>query len=378
MPAYAAARTISPRLHSYFARQREEALCRGRDCRLASVPDAGAIEAIIDAVFWTSLRREEGYSPLISLALLAPHETRNALLFERPLALEPGALARVARAVEKPGIHFGVWRADDAFCVWGITRDIPVLCFVLEVAAPGLLVVKHYRGEESRKFANVAVLEGDQIKLVEQRPSGRPEPPPLLKSLLGFDNAASGPRSVITMVQLALSMRAHGHGGLLLVVPAGSETWRESIVQPLPYTASPPFGEIACLNTPSHGPNEPRAWQEALASAVDSVCGLTAVDGAVVLNSRYELLGFGAQIARRHGWPRVEQLLLTEPIEAAAPVVVQPQQLGGTRHSAAAQFVHDQRDGVALVASQDGRFTVFEWSRDDEKVRAHRIESLLL
>jgi len=375
---YAGARTISSRLHSYFTHKREEALCRDAECRLASVPDAGTVEAVIDAAFWTSLRREEGYSPRISLAFLAPHETRNALLFERPLALDPGALARVALAVEKPGIHLGVWHAGEEICVWGITRVIPVLCFVVEVAAPGLLVVKHYRGEESRKFANVAVLEGDQIKLVEQRPTGRPEPPPLLKSLLGFDNPASGPRSAITMVQLALSMSSHGHGALLLVVPAGSETWRESIVQPVPYAASPPFGEIACLNQPSDGPIEPHAWQEALASAVDSVSGLTAVDGAVVLNSRYEVLGFGGRIARRRGWPRIEEVLLTEPIEGAEPVVVHPQQLGGTRHSAAAQFVHDQRDGVALVASQDGRFTIFEWSADDDKVRAHRIESLLL
>jgi len=31
---------------------------------------------------------------------------------------------------------------------------------VLEAAAPGLLVIKHHSGEESRKFINVAVLEG--------------------------------------------------------------------------------------------------------------------------------------------------------------------------------------------------------------------------
>ena len=35
--------------------------------------------------------------------------------------------------------------------------------------------------------------------------------------------------------------------------------------------------------------------------------------------------------------------------------------LGGTRHLSAAQFGHDQRDSIALVASQDGRFTVFAW-----------------
>jgi hypothetical protein len=53
-------------------------------------------------------------------------------------------------------------------------------------------------------------------------------------------------------------------------------------------------------------------------------------------------------------------------------------QIGGTRHLSAAQFVHDQRDTVALVASRDGRFTVFEWSPRDSIVHAHRIETLLI
>jgi hypothetical protein len=50
---------------------------------------------------------------------------------------------------------------------------------------------------------------------------------------------------------------------------------------------------------------------------------------------------------------------VTEPIEGAVPVIVHPTRIGGTRRSSAAQFVSDQRDAIALVASQDGRFTVF-------------------
>jgi len=58
--------------------------------------------------------------------------------------------------------------------------------------------------------------------------------------------------------------------------------------------------------------------------------------------------------------------------------VIHPEELGGTRHLAAAQFVHDQHDAIALVASQDTRFTVFEWSACEDMVCAHRIEALLL
>lgn len=360
--AYAAARTVSGKLHDYFARHRADALRRGQE-QLAPLPDAETIEAIVDAAFWASLRREEGYAPKISLAFLSPQDAGHALLLDRPLPLGPDALTRVSPAVERPGIHLGVWRGPEGeMCVWGMTRSIPILCFVLEVAAPGLLVVKHHSGDESRKFVNVAVLEGDQIKVVDECASGQPGCPLLLTTLLGFDSPGSWVQSANTMVKLAVSMREHGRGGSLLVVPANTETWRESIVQPMPYAVSAPYRELAPMNDP----------------IVTAVAGLTAVDGAVVLTDRNELLGFGAKIVRRKRWPQVEQVTITEPVEGSRPVLVHPEQLGGTRHLSAAQFTQDQRDAVALVASQDGRFTVFEWSAREQMVHAHRLDALLL
>ena len=71
-------------------------------------------------------------------------------------------------------------------------------------------------------------------------------------------------------------------------------------------------------------------------------------------------------------------MLLSEPIEGAANVAVEPASLGGTRHFSAAQFVEDQQRAIALVASQDGRFTVFAWSPCENMVHAHRVEALLL
>ncbi len=344
---------------------------------MAALPDAETIEALIDAAFWASLRREEGYTPKISLAFLAPDEAARPLMFDRPLPLTPDALTRVAPAVERPGIHLGIWRKDGELSVWGTTRTIPVMCFVLEVAAPGLVVVKHHSGEVLRKFINVAVLEGDLIKVVDERASSQPDCPALLTSLLGFDSPASWIHSVNAMVQLAVSMRATGRGGLLLVVPAGSEEWRESIVQPIPYAVSPPFLELTHLSRETDE-NGRHGSQETLDATVAAIAGLTAVDGAVIVTDQYELLAFGAKIARRKGRPQVEQVTLTEPIEGAAPAVVHPEQLGGTRHLSAAQFTQDQRDAVALVASQDGRFTVFEWSRCESMVHAHRVDALLL
>ena len=60
---------------------------------------------------------------------------------------------------------------------------------------------------------------------------------------------------------------------------------------------------------------------------------------------------------------------LTVPIEGTVGVIAEPDLLGGTRHLSAAQLEHDQRDAIAMVASQDGRFTVFGWSVSENGLR---------
>jgi hypothetical protein len=366
--AYPAVRSVAENVREHFARHVDS-----RDL----VPDVASIEALIDAAFWTSLRREEGYVPLISLALVSPAATPHPMLFARRLRLEPAALARVAPAVERKGIHLGVMRDGDGFSVWGATRTLPPFCLVLEVAAPGLLVVKQHRGGEHTKFANIAVLEADQVKIVDENASSLPDCPALLTSLLGFDMSGSWSDPVNVLVQLSVSMRAHKRGGLLLVVPAETERWRESIISPIPYALDPAYSRLAELMR--SGPDQRnRLWEDALERAVDTIAGLTAVDGATIVTDRYDLLAFGAKITRRRGSPPVDQTTVTEPIEGGIAAIVHPSALGGTRHLSAAQFVHDQRDSVALVASQDARFTVFAWSPCEDMVHAHRVETLLL
>lgn len=362
-PKYPAARAFAGRLEAHFARD--------------AAPDAGAIEALIDAGFWASLQREEGYAPEISLAFLPPERAARPLLFAPPLPLGPRALARLAPAVERPGIHLGVWWQAGELVVWGTTRAIPAFCFVLEVVAPGLLVVKHRIREDSAKFSNVAVFEGEQVKILSRRAGDAGDQPELLRSLLEPESPSRREEPVDLLLRLAVSMRAHKRGGTLLVVPAGTEAWRESIVRPIAYAVEPAFTELRDLLVEPAADGESRDYG-ALGRAVEAVAGLTAVDGATLITDRYELLAFGVKIGRPDGRLRAERVVVTEPIEGGAPVVLAPLQLGGTRHISAAQFAQDQQDAFALVASQDGRFTVFCWSARDALVQAHRVETLLL
>jgi len=375
--AYPAARIVAPKVQAHFARHLDAARERGHE-ELPETPTAIAIEALIDAAFWASLRREEGITPTISLAYVPPDLAGHPLRFAAPIPLRPAPLAKVAPAVKRPGIHLGVWRDDYDFHVWGTTRDVPAFCLVVEVVASGLLVIKH-RSEPFGKFVNVAVLEGDSVKVVDEAGGAAvPDCPQLVKSLLGFTEAFGSLEHVNVLVEVAASMRAHGRGGALLVVPADTSQWRESVVTPMVYAVEPPFRgltEVLAAEPESEGRHE---WQEDLRRAIEAVAGLTAVDGATIINDRYEVLALGAKIARRRGSAPVEQVSHTEPVEGNERALTAPTQLGGTRHLSAAQFVHDQHDATALVASQDGRFTIFKWSPCEEIVHAHRVDALLL
>lgn len=375
LSTYQPAKEVAPIIEAHFAEHLTTAKSRGEE-DLASHPEASVIEAIIDIAFWASLRREEGKSPRISLALLPPEQAGLPFVFQHNIILSPDMLTKLAPGVERPGIHVGVWYDDQGLYIWGTTRHIPDYCFVLDVSEPALLVIKHRRIYGFGKFVNIAVLKGDQVKVVDQNSAYQPECPTLLTSLLGF--RSSGYKSVNVLIQLAVSMRAHKLGGLLLVVPDESNEWRESIMQPMKYSIVPGFSALKGLFQNKDSEKESSSWQTALNREIESIAGFTAVDGATIITDHYELLTFGAKIVRPRGKEMTGRVLTTEPIVGSLPGYSDLSTSGGTRHTSAAQFVHDQRDSLALVASQDGHFTIFTWSNTEGLVHAHRIEALLV
>ena len=371
-----AAQEIANRVATHLSRQMAKAHAGGlRD--LATVPAVTDLEHVIDSAFWASLRHEEGYTPRISLAVTPPTMCEKPLLFNRSLELSPAALARLSPAVERPGIHLGVWPVNGTLHMWGTTRVIPPYCAVVEVTAPGVLVFKHRHIDDTVKYVNMIVLDGDEVKVVDESVATPGNCPQLVSFLLGYQSRTSHRGSGNVLVQLAVSMRAHRRGGILLIVPDESD-WMSSMAQPLAYAVQPAYTTLADTLRQNARERVARLWDENVRLAVDHVGGLTAVDGATVVTSSYDVLAFGAKIVRHEMAEQVTRVLITEPIEGREPRLLSASEAGGTRHLSAAQFVHDQRDAVALVASQDGRFTVFEWSTAQEIVHGHRVETLLL
>jgi len=157
---YQPAQSVASTIENHFAQHLSEALQKG-ETDLATGPSAIIVASMIDICFWASMLHEEGHFPKISLAYLSPGQSEPPLILEQSLPLRSTMLTKMALAVERPGIHLGVWYEGNELKLWGLTRSIPSCCFVLEVIEPGLLVVKHRRVDGFGKYLNVAIIKGD-------------------------------------------------------------------------------------------------------------------------------------------------------------------------------------------------------------------------
>jgi hypothetical protein len=92
------------------------------------------------------------------------------------------------------------------------------------------------------------------------------------------------------------------------------------------------------------------------------IANLSAIDGAVVVDKRFGLIGFGAEVSAELPAPtRVWRALDIEGTRREAADM----ESVGTRHRAAYRFVHDHPAGLAIVVSHD-RGVSFVANRDGE------------
>src|SRR4051794_37221550 len=139
-PRYPSASEIAPKIHERFAGFLSVAE-PSRATATATVPSIEDIEAVVDAAFWASLRREENYLPRISVALVPPELATYPLHFDTPLPLGPVALVKVAPAGGRPRLHPGAWAQGGALPLGGARRMVAAPGVRLGRAPPPLLAV---------------------------------------------------------------------------------------------------------------------------------------------------------------------------------------------------------------------------------------------
>lgn len=93
------------------------------------------------------------------------------------------------------------------------------------------------------------------------------------------------------------------------------------------------------------------------------VASLTAIDGAVVMTRRFELLGFGAEISGKLEKVRCVRRALDLEGERTEPEHTEGV---GTRHRSVYRICNEIHDALAIVVSQDGSVRFVKWK--DEAV----------
>ncbi|MFP2909777.1 putative sensor domain DACNV-containing protein [Pyxidicoccus sp. 3LFB2] len=179
----------------------------------------------------------------------------------------------------------------------------------------------------------------------------------------GFRDSFYGLHVSMQVYRVAAQMSRHGHGGILAVfgseadakLPAGT---RELEV-PLGFGVAI-RDEMATTFQRLGGQNrdgpQPNVEERKLERMRQQLLGFSAVDGAVLLSHRMDVLGFGAKLPIPKE-REVEVHTVTPQRSVGGPMDLK---VRGTRHRAAATFADQNRDGMAVIVSQDGDAGVFQ------------------
>jgi hypothetical protein len=114
---------------------------------------------------------------------------------------------------------------------------------------------------------------------------------------------------------------------------------------------------------------ESDAWRQTAkdrwTSLTAAIAGMAAVDGAVLMTAKLEVLGFGCTLPGILGDPPT---VLKPACAEDDPPVHYDLTKRGTRHSSAAQFAQNCPGRLAFVVSEDGHSGCFMWSAQNNTV----------
>jgi DNA integrity scanning protein DisA with diadenylate cyclase activity len=361
------------------------------------------LDDALAAAFQASLTSEEArptrfrllLTPASALPLRGePNEGVLRLMFDRARPLVPDELRRLAPAVPFETALIGAEVHDGALGIWGIAHSGPAWLAptwggrslvpnwtydpIIHVSGPGQLAVRcagKLVGAIERGALVDAVMD---VFDSEWLPAlFAPEREEVRKEHASLQASSASPRYVESgligrvaqhMLRRAIQLvRGAQHGGLILVTDGGLDGLRLkfSIEQD---EASHRYRTILLrlLDAVSRASTKPSiGWSDFVANdSIElaklekdvfewsrAIANLAAIDGAVVVDKRLGVVGFGAEVSNELPAPaRVWRALDTEGVE------LRPEELEavGTRHRAAYRFVNDHPAALAIVISHDG------------------------
>jgi hypothetical protein len=377
-------------------------------------PPLGVTGPLLDealaVAFQASLTSEEARPTKFRLLLMpadclpasgVPNEGVLRLTFDRSRQLHADELRRLAPAVPFETSLIGAQVEGGALRIWGVAhsgpawlapawggrRVVPNWTYdpIIHVTGPGQLSVRCAgklvgaleRGElvdammdvfDSEWLPAMFFREREEVRAAHAaRHAGEAAPMVIEHSLVG----RLGQHLLRRAIQL---VRGANHGGMILVAdtdrePPGSglhglrmkyamtndepaHRYRTLLLQILQTVAASTMKpSVGWSDFATSASTELAQLEQAVFELSRVIANLAAIDGAVVVDKRFGLVGFGAEVSAELPTPSVIwRALDTE----GRRLVRDDVERVGTRHRAAYRFIDDHPEGVAIVISHDG------------------------
>ena len=373
-----------------------------------SLPSA-LLEDALAAAFQASLMVEEARATRFRLLLTSPEQLPDAgtpnqgvlrLKFDHGRPLYADELRRLAPAVPFETALIGAHAEHGKLRIWGVAHSGPAWLAptwggrsivpnwtydpIIHVTGPGQLAVRcagQLIGALERGLvvdAALDVFDSNWLRALfaRERQVIQEEHAALqaqVASRTSVEPSLIG-KVAQQMLRRAIQLvRGARHGGLILIVDTAGGTERPlrglrlkySFAQDEPshryrtllfqiveaVAAITAKDSVGWLDFASNQSVRFEELEQALFEHSRVLANLTAIDGALVLDKRFDVLGFGAEVSAE--LPTPERVWRAVDAEAQ---VRKPEEIEnvGTRHRAAYRFVNDHPDGLAVVVSQDG------------------------
>jgi hypothetical protein len=367
-----------------------------------------ALEEAVSVAFQASLTTEETRPTRFRLLLMPVHELPEQgvpnegvlrLRFHERRALHEDELRRLAPAAPFETSLIGVEEdAAGKLAIWGVAHSGPVWLAptwggrspvpnwtydpIVHVTAPGKVAVRsagRLIGALERGLvvdATVDVFDSLWLPRMfeEERELIRAEHAELQRGSLVptlVEHSLVG-RVTQHMLRRAIQLiRGARHGGMLLVVGARGDALPRGLRLKYRIQQDEPSHryrslQLKIFETLASGTtNASVGWDDFASSdhprleeleqevfeLSRAIANLAAIDGAVVLDKRFGLLGFGAEVSAELPPPARVLRALDSNGDVRVPEEIEKV---GTRHRAAYRFVNDHAAALAIVVSQDG------------------------
>jgi hypothetical protein len=340
-----------------------------------ALPGDADLAALVEATFFASLHEEEARRSEFSVAWQPSARDCTAVVaMTKPVRATPKSLAKLAPATRREATSIAVRREGGDLVAWALlernaTAQPPLS---IRVLASGILRAD-YAGIPRALYARgeIFLLGGAHEVKSPARTLTRTFP----RWSAGADPSQGIDFRAAVVTRIAARALEHGHGGMILLIPAELTAPRGVRVH---YAVGDGAGVLARtyaevtrdvaiedrlgrLRGSSSRDLDGRVYvrdraQIAFAEAIELVARLTAIDNAVLLDTDLRLRGFGVQVIQDDA-PQMD-FEHTDPYSEEAHID-DLSTFKGTRHPAGVIFcMRQEREAAAIIASQDGRLSL--------------------